>query len=235
MLLRDILSLPLVIMASSDSTTVQSIQIGACELQLLPDKALFWPATESLILGDLHLGKATHFGKAGISIPTRKVEADNFSRLEDLLRRYRPKRVFFLGDLFHSSHNSVWADFTTRLRAWPDIQFLLIEGNHDILEGKHYTAAGLQVHDDWAEAGLLLTHEPLADIPAKQYNISGHIHPGVRLVGKGKQTLRLPCFFFGAKQGILPAFGAFTGLAMMRASKKDRVFVIYEDSVQQMQ
>ena len=222
-------------MITADQNALQSVQIGATELQLLPEKALLWPATESLILGDLHLGKATHFSKAGIGIPTRAVEADNFSRLEDLLKRYQPKRVFFLGDLFHSSHNEVWSDFVARLRAWPKIQFLLIEGNHDILEGKHYAAAGLEVHDDWAEAGLLLTHEPLAEIPSEQYNIAGHIHPGVRLVGKGKQSLRLPCFFFGPQQAILPAFGAFTGLALMRATKKDRVFVIYEASIQEMQ
>ena len=68
-------------------------------------------------------------------------------------------------------------------------------------------------------------------IPAEKYNLAGHIHPCVRLRGAGRQRLRLPCFYFGDRQGILPAFGTFTGLGDVEVQNGDRVFVIADDRV----
>ncbi len=45
------------------------IDLAGTSLQLLPQKALFLPEESILVLGDLHLGKAMHFRKAGIIIP----------------------------------------------------------------------------------------------------------------------------------------------------------------------
>ena len=33
------------------------------------------------------------------------------------------------------------------------------------------------------------------------YKICGHVHPAVRLRGKGKQGITLPCFYFGLNFG----------------------------------
>jgi uncharacterized protein len=63
------------------------------------------------------------------------------------------------------------------------------------------------------------------------YNLAGHIHPGVSLRGKGRQSLTLPCFYFGRHQALLPAFGVFTGLARIKPVKEDKVFVIVEDKI----
>ena len=46
-----------------------------------------------------------------------------------------------------------------------------------------------------------------------------------------RQRLRLPCFYFGERSGVLPAFGAFTGLSMLRPANGDHCFVIAEDQV----
>jgi hypothetical protein len=51
------------------------------------------------------------------------------------------------------------------------------------------------------------------------------------MVGKGRQAITLPCFYFGKQQGLLPAFGAFTGIARIRPKKNDRVYVIAENKV----
>jgi len=64
-----------------------------------------------------------------------------------------------------------------------------------------------------------------------KYNLIGHIHPGVQLKGSAKQSIKLPCFYFGVQQGILPAFGAFTGLTALKVKKNYRVFVIVEKTV----
>ena len=78
---------------------------------------------------------------------------------------------------------------------------------------------------------FLLCHEPMEEAPTDSYVLCGHLHPGIRLVGKGRQSLRLPCFQFGPYQGILPAFGQFTGLAMIEPEEKDQIFAIAEDQV----
>jgi hypothetical protein len=44
--------------------------------------------------------------------------------------------------------------------------------------------------------------------------------------------LRLPCFHFGAHCGVLPAFGDFTGMHVVRPEAGDRVFVVAEHGVQ---
>jgi hypothetical protein len=43
--------------------------------------------------------------------------------------------------------------------------------------------------------------------------------------------LTLPCFYFGASQAILPAFGRFTGKTALKHTKKDTVFGIAEGRV----
>jgi hypothetical protein len=43
--------------------------------------------------------------------------------------------------------------------------------------------------------------------------------------------VRLPCFWFGAEVGLLPAFGGFTGSADVAPRGGDRVFVIADGEV----
>jgi metallophosphoesterase superfamily enzyme len=94
-----------------------------------------------------------------------------------------------------------------------------------------YERHQVKVYPSLMVENLLLTHEPLEIVPDGQYNLAGHIHPGARLVGGGKQALTLPCFYFGKRQGILPAFGSFTGLYRVRIKKDDKVYVIADKKV----
>jgi metallophosphoesterase superfamily enzyme len=68
-------------------------------------------------------------------------------------------------------------------------------------------------------------------VPQGKYNLSGHIHPGVHLEGIARQSMTLPCFYFGKSVGLLPAFGLFTGLARIRPKAGDKVFVIAKGKV----
>jgi len=60
--------------------------------------------------------------------------------------------------------------------------------------------------------------------------LAGHIHPAVRLSGDG-DSVRLPCFWFSPRVGVLPAFGAFTGSATVRPREGDQVFVIADGEI----
>ena len=75
---------------------------------------------------------------------------------------------------------------------------------------------------------LALCHHPKPIDRA--YVLAGHLHP-CTTVGRGIDRLRLPCFHFGASVGVLPAFGAFTGMHPIERTPGDRVFVVAEDRV----
>jgi DNA ligase-associated metallophosphoesterase len=199
-------------------------------LHLHPLKALFWEEKATLLLSDLHLGKVAHFRKEGIPVPATAGD-ENWDKLLHLIIDFQPKRVLFLGDLFHSTYNIAWESLGDLMDQFNNISFELVVGNHDILSRDQYERFGLRLHDFLKEPPFLFSHEPCED--EVLYNLAGHIHPCVWLSGAGKQRLKLACFFFGKKQGILPAFGTFTGMASIGVEEGDQVFVVAEDSVLQ--
>ena len=208
-----------------------SIHKGGENLLLCPEKVIFVPEKKVLLMADLHLGKVTHFRKAGIPGPDQARKTD-FRKLNDTIELYNPEKVILLGDLFHSNYNSCWDDFVEFIDIYQTIDFSLVIGNHDILSSPKYEKSRLTLHDQSLSLGdLVLTHEPLDHVPEGKYNLYGHLHPGVRLIGGSKQTLRLPCFHFNENQGVLPAFGRFTGLYIIAPKAGDEVFAITANAV----
>ncbi|NNE26805.1 MAG: ligase-associated DNA damage response endonuclease PdeM [Saprospiraceae bacterium] len=196
---------------------------------LLPEKAIIWENKKTLLVADLHLGKITHFRKAGIAVPAA-AKQENLSRLSDILLNYRIDRVIILGDLFHSHYNATWLDFKQFIAQFIEIQFILVMGNHDILEAKQYQAPNLEiVPEGLMESEFILTHHPY--LHEKAYNLCGHIHPAIRLRGASKQSITLPCFIFSKSQAILPSFGTFTGSARIEPKKDDVVYAITDQEV----
>ena len=189
--------------------------------QLLQEHAAIWKEKKVLLLADLHIGKVSHFRKNGISVPAL-AEKNNLWRLADILLKHKPESVIFLGDLFHSKFNTSWNSFVDFLESFPKVKFILVRGNHDILPTTTFADAGLNVVEELEMQPFLFTHEA---VETEMYNIHGHIHPGVRIRGSGRQSLTLPCFYFGKKAGIFPSFGDFTGLYKIKPTKNDRVFV----------
>ena len=81
------------------------------------------------------------------------------------------------------------------------------------------------------EGGFTFTHDP-ADLQSDfGYHVCGHVHPGIRLRGAGRQTMRLRCFHFGAAQAVMPAYGAFTGMHVVTPAATDRVFATTGEAV----
>lgn len=197
------------------------------QLLLLPEKAIYWPSRKTLLVADAHLGKIRHFRKSGIAVPGQ-AGYRNLAQLSVLIQKHKPEQVIFLGDLFHSELNFEWIEFKAFLKTFNTIRFTLILGNHDILHDQSYAQLEV-VRESMAIGPFLLSHEPLEEHAG--YNLCGHIHPGVRLQGPARESMRLPCFYFGSTQGVLPAFGVFTGLYMMKPTENDRVFVITGNEV----
>ena len=206
------------------------VDISGEVFELLHRKAMFWPRMKILLLADLHLGKINHFRRSGIPLPA-KANDRNIELLLDLIQEVKPERVVFLGDLFHSHYNQEWEVFGELVRHFRAISFELVLGNHDIMSELQYQRKGIRLHRELTIGKFILTHHPMEDVSPGYYNLAGHIHAGVCMYGRGKQALTLPCFYFGDHQALLPAFGVFTGLAKIRPAKNDKIFVILEDRI----
>ena len=205
-----------------------TIQVQGEEFILDAERTIFWPKKSILLVSDVHLGKVAHFRKHGFPVPMEAGKA-NLERLELLINKYHPSRLIFLGDLFHSEMNSEWLLFKAFILDYPAIRFELVKGNHDILAEEQFRLAKLKMHDPILEEGpFIFSHHPIDDLPETYYNLCGHLHPGVILRGQGKQRVKLPCFYFGQQQGILPAFGEFTGTAKILPKEGDQVVAILE-------
>src|ERR1700744_991039 len=202
-------------------------------LLLLPQKAIYWQQEKALIVADVHLGKVGHFRKAGIAVP-RDMEQDDLACLSDLIEEYNPKKVIFLGDLFHSDMNADWEWFALWRKHHANLEIILIRGNHDIIHDSHYIDLNITLHEELLVGPFLMLHHPLTlpDLEkAAGYVFCGHIHPGVSLVGRGRQHITLPCFAFSDKQCIFPSFGKFTGRVAIQSAKHDRIFAVLKDKV----
>jgi DNA ligase-associated metallophosphoesterase len=203
------------------------------DLLLLPQKAIYWQQEKALIAADVHLGKVGHFRKAGIAVP-RDMEQGDLAVLSDLIDEHRPEKIIFLGDLFHSDKNADWDWFALWRRQFPKLQIILVRGNHDIIHDSHYHELDIELHDSVLIGPFLMLHHPLspaAALKAKGYVFCGHIHPGISLVGRGRQQITLPCFAFNKYQAILPSFGQFTGKAAIRNRQTDKIFAVLKDKV----
>lgn len=188
-----------------------AIELNNKIIYLLAEKGIFFPHTQTLVIADVHLGKAAHFRKSGIMIPSLAGTVKDYQALHLLIHKYQPARIIFLGDLFHSVANASWNHFIYFTSNYPNLKFILVQGNHDLLTKSHYKDADLEVCNDLLEDNFLLSHAPLANIPENVINIAGHVHPATRLRGQGKQQLTLPCFHFATPYLLLPAFGSLTG------------------------
>jgi len=201
------------------------------QLVLLPERAAYWPARKSLFVADFHLGKAAAFRRAGIPLPPGTT-TENVERLGRAIDKTGATRLVFLGDFLHAKDGRAHSTFS-RFAKWratrEDLEITIVRGNHDRKAGDPPAEWDARCIEAGERVGpFVLNHEPGASRGG--YALAGHIHPAVRLSSEG-ESLRLPCFWFGADYGVLPAFGAFTGSAEVRPRRGDQVFVIAEDEV----
>lgn len=216
--------------AHGENIRMLEASVAGQRFVLYPQRAAYWREEHALLVADLHLGKVSHFRRSGIPVPSR-LNRDNLDCLVELISISRAQRVICLGDLFHSHYNGEWEEFGEVVSHFPEIKFELVLGNHDIMSRVQYERKSLAVHDKLKIGPFLLTHHPREAHSGDTYNLAGHVHPAVRLNGKGRQAMTLPCFYFGNRQGFLPAFGAFTGISRIKPEKDGRVFVIVADKV----
>lgn len=204
-----------------------AVDVAGERLLLLADRAVYWPARSTLLVADTHFGKAASFRAAGLVVPGGTT-LGALARLSMLLASTGAARVVFLGDFFHARQGRVPATLDA-LRDWraehSGVVMQLVPGNHDAHAGRPPPELGIEPGPTrLVEPPFVLAHHPEPD-PAG-YVLAGHLHPAAVLRGRGRQRERIACFWFGARVGVLPAFGEFTGLAEIAPAAADRVYGI---------
>lgn len=210
-----------------------SLTLAGEQVYLLSERALYWPGASTLVVADLHWGKASTFRATGIPIPL-STTADDLARLDSALQRTSARRMVVLGDLFHAKVGRIASHTFAELRRWRSLagnfEILLVRSNHDRHAGD--PPKDLQINSVDAPAFVppfVFRHEPMDAEGA--YGMAGHVHPGITLVGRGLQRETLPCFVIGKQGAIIPAFGSLTGLGSVEPGPDDRVFVVAQDEV----
>jgi DNA ligase-associated metallophosphoesterase len=191
-------------------------------LELLPGKAVLLP-DRTLVVADLHLGKATAFQAKGLAIPEGDSHAD-LERLRMLCEQVGANRLVVNGDLFHSPAG-LTAEIEHLLQAFVSsarIPIELVLGNHDVKISR--LPAWLPAARSMEYGGVHLVHDP-ADAPCDRPVIAAHWHPVAKIADGKRTSLRLPCFLLRRNLLVLPSFGSFTGGSIVDLEKGDRVFV----------
>ncbi|GLB48370.1 ligase-associated DNA damage response endonuclease PdeM [Neptunitalea lumnitzerae] len=205
----------------------EDLSIGNNNFILHPSGALFWVEEKTLLVADVHIGKTAHFRKHGIAVPTN-VSLENFTKLNRLIQFFKPEKIWFLGDLFHSTLNNEWHLFENWVLQ-QNAAITLVIGNHDIIAPTLFKKLGITIVAEIRTVEFLFTHHP--ETHATLFNFCGHIHPGYKLRGLGKQLLKLPCFAKKGNQLILPAFGDFTGNYYLTKSEADAIYACTEEAI----
>lgn len=183
-------------------------EAAACD----PRGALFLPDASLLVVSDLHLEKGSSLARRGVMAPPYDT-ASTLGMLASVIGHYRPRVVISLGDSFHDGGGaermpSIYREALTAMMAGRD--WFWIAGNHD-------PDAPHDLPGDCAQelslGRLVFRHEP--ESGEARGEIAGHLHPGARIVRRGR-SIRRPCFASDGSRLIMPAFGAYTGMLNIR-------------------
>lgn len=206
------------------------IDIAGETLLLDAQRAMLWPRRRTLIVADVHLGKASAFRRAGVAVPSGSTR-DDLARLAALIAAHRAERLLVLGDLFHAPllADEPWLAHVDRFRsAHAALDIAVVRGNHDRIAGVPASWAIGWHEPALVEGPFAFMHE--AAPSAQGYALGGHVHPVVTLRG-ARDKLRLPVFWLRETHGLLPSFGAFTGGYEIRADRGDRVIAATADGL----
>jgi DNA ligase-associated metallophosphoesterase len=211
------------------------IRLAGEDIALHASGAVSLPSQRTVLVADAHFGKAVSFRRLGVPVP-RGTTTETLDRLSALMADTDAQRIVFLGDFLHSARSHAPGTLAA-IGNWReqhrDLELTLVRGNHDDRAGDPPTSLNIEVVDEPLALGpFALCHYPKA--VAGAYVLAGHWHPCISVKGRAFERLRLPCFWFGddsgarpeSAVGVLPAFGAFTGMHRIEPRAGDRIFPV---------
>lgn len=211
--------------------------IAGERVAFLPQRAAWWERARTLILADLHLGKAEAFAAAGAGLNGGVLD-ETLARISHCALALNASRLIIVGDLLHAPAG-LTPGLIDRVREWRrtlTAQIVVVPGNHDRrIETVAREWDLLVTGSSLVEPPFGFVHDPI-DIPpppalpdARAWWV-GHVHPCVWLGGRA-DALKLPCFIVSDRAIQLPAFSTFTSGVCVRTAPGERVHVIADSTV----
>lgn len=210
----------------------------ATDIVLLPGRAAYLPATATLLIADLHLGKAATFRSQGIPVPEGSAARD-LARLVALVAATQAGRLLILGDLFHARSGctaEVFAEFSAARSRFAGTEVLLVAGNHDRSIGRLPQGIGIDsVLRTLDEPPFHFVHEPGTPLPEpdrdEPFTIAGHLHPTLAIRAPSGERIADRCFYAEPGLLVLPAFGSFTGGHRVSPTERRQFWIARDDGV----
>jgi DNA ligase-associated metallophosphoesterase len=209
----------------------------APDILLLQGRAALLPTSRTLLVADLHLGKAATFRRAGIPVPEGSAQRD-LERLAQLVRGHDVRRVIVLGDLFHAKGGctpQVFDEFAALRARMADTEVVLVLGNHDRAVGRLPASLGIDAClPSLDEPPFHFVHEPATGVAGPDrhlFTVAGHLHPTVSIRSPSGDRLADRCFVAEPSVLVLPAFGSFTGGHRVDPTEGMRFWIARDDGV----
>jgi|TARA_Y100000310_G_scaffold127024_1_gene126044 putative SbcD/Mre11-related phosphoesterase len=184
------------------------------------DKTIFFPEQGILSIGDLHIGYEHSLRDSGIQVPETQLK-NTIKSLNKIIseikkRKYKLKKVVFLGDIKHYFgyewrerfyFNKVLDFLRNHVK---DKDIILIKGNHD-----KFDFSGKKMKNYYFNKGLMFFHGhkefPQVYEQRVKTIIMGHLHPSILLSDKQNiKREKYKCFLIGNYKRkeviILPSF-----------------------------
>jgi len=205
------------------------------QIQLLPEKAFYWPKEKLLGFSDVHLGKAESLQQYGIPLPSGS-HSEDLNRMTKLIEKTAAEKIIILGDLIHQKNSwteKIQNDLKKFLQQHDTVQWTLLIGNHE--RGSLQFLQNLPLNlikNEFVSPPFLFLHGHVTSEATKatSFTIQGHIHPVIRMEF-GSTRLRLPCFVLTENSLTLPAFGNLTGGYLIHPTPKQKIFAIADQDI----
>ncbi len=222
-------------MTQPDAEQCSVLSIGGEMIELLPERAAYWPARGTLIAADLHLGKCETLRAAGLPIPPGVVGRD-LARLAVAVQRTGAARILVVGDLIHHG-SGLSAGLVDLVRGFfrrelAHVSVHLVPGNHDRqLEFLAHEWGVFILGKELLEPPFGFAHDPGHGlVPGAAVTWFGHVHPLCR-VGTRASAVSVPCFVIDRDHVLLPAFSQFTAGIAVPLAPTARAYAIAEGEV----
>ncbi len=173
-------------------------------IRVTNDRCILFEKEKVLVIGDLHLGYEKALEDEGMYLPRMNTESIRES-LNRLIEKYEPKEIVLLGDIKHDFRRAKFEgkeEVRAIVRLIMDAaKIVIVKGNHDNYVQNIVADMGITVVDHVDIGGYRLEHGHV-DSGVRPV-IIGHEHPSVKIVGALSGGLKMQCFMYARKEGVL--------------------------------
>ena len=183
-------------------------------LQAHASGALWLPASQTVIIADLHLGYSWAQRRRGELGPL--ADTQTREKLLGCRDELRPRRFVFLGDIVHAPRSCAperaWIEETLG-QLMGGAELIAVRGNHDRCFATEFAGLNLQTAEAWSNGMLTAAHGDRFEFALPEHGtlVLGHLHPALAIRDASGAGQKLPVFLVNSNCILLPAFSPFAG------------------------